>query len=54
MKAVDDYEILIRENCRMTLYLVGNALKIKSPLKIVQQDIKEVSDLLYNRDKISN
>ena len=36
----------------MTLYLVGSALNIKVPLKIVQQDIEEVLDPLYNRDKI--
>lgn len=54
MNAVDDYEICIRDYCRMTLYFVGSALKMKVPLNIVQQDTKYVLDPLYNRDKISN
>lgn len=52
MNALDDYKIQIKDYCRMTLYLVGSALKRKVPLKIVQQDPEEVLDPLYNRDKI--
>ena len=52
MNAVDDYEIQIRDYCRMTLYLARNALKIKVPLKVVQQDTLDVLDPLYNQDKI--
>ena len=52
MNVVDDYEIRIKDYCRMTLYLAGSALKIKVPLKIVQQDTEDVLDPLYNRDKI--
>ena len=36
----------------MTLYLARSSLKIKIPLKVVQQDIQEVLDPLYNHDKI--
>ena len=52
MNALDDYDIQIRDYYRMTLYLAGNALKIKVPLKVVQQDTEEVLDPLYNQDKI--
>lgn len=38
----------------MILYLVGSALKINMPLKIVQQENEEVLDPLYNQDKIYN
>ena len=48
MNAVDDYDIWIRDYCRMTLYLAGSSFKITVPLKIVQQDTEEVLDPLYN------
>ena len=54
MTVVDDYDIQIRDYYRMTLYFIGNALKIKVPLKVVQQDTVEVLDPLYNKDKIYN
>ena len=49
---IDVYEIQIRDYYRMTLYLVGSALKIKVSLKIVPLDTEEIVDPLYNRDKI--
>ena len=52
MNMIDDYDIQIRDNCRLTLYLVGSALKIKIPLKVVQQGTQDVLDPLYNCDKI--
>ena len=48
MNVVDDYDIQIRDYCRMTLYLAGSALKIKITLKLVKQDTEEVLDHLYN------
>ena len=36
----------------MTLYLVEKALKMKIPLKVVKKDTKDVSNPLYNMDKI--
>ena len=36
----------------MTLYLVGSALKIKIPLKVVQQETQYFLDPLYNCGKI--
>lgn len=36
----------------MNLYLAGSPLKIKVPLKAVQQDTQDVLDPLYIRDKI--
>lgn len=35
MNAKNDYDVHIRDYCRMTLYLVEKGLKIKIPLKIV-------------------
>ena len=54
MNTVDDYDICIRDYCRMTLYLEKRALKMKIPLKIVQQDTKDLLDPLFNRDKIGD
>lgn len=36
----------------MTLYLEWITLMIKVPLKVVQQDTKDVIDPLYNKEKI--
>ena len=52
MNAVDDYDIHIRDYCRMTLYLERSSLKINIPLKVVQQDTEDFLYPLYNRDKI--
>jgi hypothetical protein len=52
MNIVDDYDIRIRDYCRMTLYLERSSFKIKVPLKVVQQDTKDVLDPLHNIDKI--
>ena len=48
MNAVDDYDIYIRDYCRMTLYLEDNALKVKVSLKLFQQESLDVLDPLYN------
>ena len=52
MNIVDDYEIQLRDYCRMNLYLVGGVLNIMVPLKIVQKDTKYFLYPLYKRDKI--
>lgn len=52
MNVVDDYHIWIMDYCKMTLYLEGNVLKIKVPLKVFQQDTLYVLDPLYNQDRI--
>ena len=52
MNAIDDYDIHIRDNCRMKLYLVEKALKMNIPIKAVQKDTKDVLDPLYNHEKI--
>ena len=54
MNTIDDYDVHIRDYCRMNLYLKESALKIKIPLKIVQQDTKDLLDPLFNRDKIGD
>ena len=52
MNATNDYDIQIRDYCRMSLYLVEKALKIKIPLQILQQDSGELLHPLFNEDKI--
>ena len=52
MNAVDDYDIQIRDYYRRTLHLADSSLKVKVELEVVQQDIEEVLDPLYNQDKI--
>ena len=54
MNVIDNYDIHIRDYCRMTLYLVGSALKIKIPLQVEQEDIDDLLDPLFNRDKIGD
>ena len=41
MNATNDYDVLIKDSCRMTLYLVEKALNIKIQLEILQQDSRE-------------
>lgn len=48
----NDYDVHIRDFCRMTLYLVEKALNIKIPLEILQQDLAELLGPLFNKDKI--
>ena len=50
MNVTNDYDIRIRDYCRINLYLVEKALKIKIPLKILKQDFEESLDPLFNRD----
>ena len=52
MNVTNEYDVCIKDSCRMTLSLVEKALKIKISLKIVQQDIEEFLDPLFNMDKI--
>ena len=52
MNLLDDYDVQIRDYCRMTLYLEEKELKMNIPLKFVEKDMKYVLDPLYNRDKI--
>ena len=52
MNLLDDYDVQIRDYCRMTLYLEEKELKMNIPLKFVEKDMKYVIDPLYNRGKI--
>ncbi len=52
MNVVDDYDVLIRDYCRISLHLAENVLKMKIPLNAAEKDISKVMDSLYNRDKI--
>ena len=52
MNATNDYDIRIRDYSIITLYLADKALKIKIPLKILQQDLGEPLDPLFNANKI--
>ena len=52
MNLLDDYDVQIRDYCRMTLNLEEKELKMNIPLKFVEKDMKYVLDPLYNRDKI--
>ena len=53
MNATNDYDVCIRDYCRMTLYLVEKALKIKIPLKIVQQDTDDLLNLFFNKKRLA-
>ncbi len=52
MNTKNDYNICVRDYCRMTLYLVENTLNLSIPEEIRQQDSKELLDHLFNLDKI--
>jgi len=52
MNATDDYDIPIRDYCRMTLYLVEKTLKLNIPEEIRKQDSKVLLDPLFNLEKI--
>ena len=52
MNATNDYDVYIRDYCKMTLYLVEKALQINILEEIRQQDSKELLDPLFNSDKI--
>ena len=54
MNTIDDYDVHIMDYCRMTLCLAESALKEKIPMKIVQQDTKDLLDPLFDRDKIGD
>ena len=52
MNATNDYDVHIRDYCRMTFYLAKKALQLNVLNKIRQQDSKELLDPLFNSDKI--
>ena len=52
MNATNDYDVCIRDYCRMTLYLAKKALHLNIPKEIRQQDSKELLESLFNLDKI--
>ena len=52
MNATNDYDVHIRNYCRMTLYLAEKALNIGVPKEILQQDSAELLNPLFNIDKI--
>ena len=54
MNTTDDYDVHIRDYCRMTLYLAEISLKINIILKIMQQDTKDLLNLLLNRYKFGD
>ena len=54
MNTTNDYDVQIRDYCRMNLYLVEKALKIEIPLKTWQKYFEKLLDPLLNRDKIGD
>ena len=52
MNVTNNYDVRIRDYCRLTLYLGKKALRINILLKIVQKYMEEFLDPLFNRDKI--
>jgi hypothetical protein len=48
----DDYEVRIRDYCRMGLTMAEKVLKIQIPYSVVQRDTPDILDPLYNIDKI--
>lgn len=52
MNVVDDYDVRIRDYCRMTLHLVEKVLNMEISLKALEKDVTNIMDPLYNRDKI--
>ena len=52
MNATNDYDVRIRDYCRMTLYLAKKALQLNILEEIRQQDLKELLNPLFNLDKI--
>ena len=52
MNATNDYDVCIRDYCRMTLYLAEKALQLNISDEIRQQDLKELLDPLFNAEEI--
>lgn len=52
MNAINNYDVHIRDYCRMTLHLAKKALKVQIPKEILKQDLGELLDPLFNIDKI--
>lgn len=49
---IDDYDVHIRDYCRMSLHLAEKVLNMKIPLNIIEKDVPKIMHPLYNRDKI--
>ena len=54
MNATDDYDVRIRDYCRMTLYLAKKTLLFTIPDEVWLQDSQEVLDPLFNVDKVGD
>ena len=52
MNATNDYDVYIKDYCRMTLYLVEKALRVQISEEILKQDSKGLLDPLFNLDRI--
>ena len=52
MNATNDYDVHIRDYCRMTLYLAQKVLKVKILKEIPKQDSGELLDPMFNSNKI--
>ena len=52
MNTTDDYDIRIRDYCRMTLYLAEKALHLTFPNELWLQDSQDVLDPLFNASKV--
>ncbi len=52
MNATNDYDVHIKDYCRMTLYLVEKTLHLTIPDEIKIQDSQELLDSLFNTDKV--
>ena len=52
MNATNDYDVRIRDYCRMTLYLAEKALHLTISDEIRLQDSQELLDPLFNIDKV--
>ena len=52
MNAIDDYDVCIRDYCRMTLYLVEMNLHFTIPNEIKLHDLQDLLDPLFNVDKV--
>lgn len=52
MNATNDYDVCIRDYCRMNLYLTEKALKLNISKEIRQQDSRELLSSPFNSEKI--
>ena len=52
MNIVDDYDIFIRDYCRIIVQLIEKVLNIDIPLKASNKDVPGILDPLYSKEKI--